>query len=72
VSTDSGRPAYEKAGFEPIRELVLDLEEMGEDSLRGREKFTVCASVCFSSLIIIILKSIVHDPAVEEENLEFH
>jgi hypothetical protein len=40
VSTEVGRKLYEKAGFGVVKEVVLDLEEMGETT-PGRETFTV-------------------------------
>lgn len=40
TSTETGRKLYERAGFRPVKELVIDLEKMGEVK-RGREIFTV-------------------------------
>ncbi|KAE9965820.1 hypothetical protein EG328_009376 [Venturia inaequalis] len=40
TSTETGRKLYERAGFQPMKEIVIDLEEMGEVK-KGREMFTV-------------------------------
>lgn len=40
LSTTAGRKLYEKSGFRVVKEVVLDLEEMGE-ATKGREVFTV-------------------------------
>jgi GNAT superfamily N-acetyltransferase len=39
VSTDAARKVYEKAFFTPVREVVLDLTQLGETG--ARERFTV-------------------------------
>jgi hypothetical protein len=43
ISTDAGKSVYTKAGFMPVRELVLDLALMGERE--GKERFTVSATI---------------------------
>lgn len=40
TSTETGRKLYERSGFQAIREVVIDLEAMGEVK-KGRETFTV-------------------------------
>jgi GNAT superfamily N-acetyltransferase len=46
VSTDAGRSVYAKAGFTAVKEIVLDLTEMGEKE--GKERFTVSTAVVLS------------------------
>lgn len=40
TSTEAGRKLYESCGFQVAKEIVIDLEEMGEVK-EGRETFTV-------------------------------
>jgi GNAT superfamily N-acetyltransferase len=48
VSTDAARKVYEKASFTPVREVFLDLTQLGE--AEARERFTVSAVIDYRRL----------------------
>lgn len=67
TSTETGRKLYERAGFQVMKEIVIDLKEIGEVK-KGREMFTV-SFVLISRRIGLI--SLVYDTAKFKKRLSW-
>lgn len=65
TSTETGRKLYERCGFQAVKEVVIDLEEMGEVK-KGREMFTVSFISIYTHAR---LRSTVYDTAKRKKSI---